>query len=350
MEEDQLRVLFESFDALGIPPTLDRGELLKAFRQQAMACHPDRHTTDAQKASAHFRFIRLCRARDNVIMAMEDSAFVAHLSADHHERSGHQQDRNHFDPATPSTGNAKGTSGRSDQSSVKPDDDRARRPRHDDRTASPSPGNLTQTDASKYAEEWEQFTRDATAYSRLFRSSAGIAGALISLLALWLVLLAGTTGILLLAALAALLVGLLSVFSISVPVIGWIFGVMALLGMVAEIFEFVAKRFARVATRIVRDSARTGFPFGAFAFALALSEGLSLLLCIYVQNSWSQDWRWLGILQFAVFSIGLALLYYQLARRLQEIGAAFGQIRKRIFTDLMVLDARAPVYLPLDGA
>ena len=270
----------------------DKPTVIRAFRDAAKEVHPDKFRTEAEKAAAHPKFLKLVAARDLCLQALEEQV-------DGGARVPPRPDR-----AT---------------SSAPPRPDRA----------APRP--------TDYRAEWDAFVKSENAY---FNAMTAVGSSLhVGLQAvrvtLFACLIAGGMAVLfvIIAALVAGAIFVAASATVAIPVAGWVVGGFALLGLlhtVGELWNRASASYARAADSIFRGVAVTGR--AAVTFHATFCAVIAVLWAVgAVFLSLHGDAGLLGVvcvvMGFAVL-LSYVIIFQLIAERMAELDAAFRRLRE----------------------
>ena len=270
----------------------DKPTVIRAFRDAAKEVHPDKFRTEAEKAAAHPKFLKLVAARDLCLQALQEQV-------DGGARVPPRPDR-----AT---------------SSAPPRPDRA----------APRP--------TDYRAEWDAFVKSENAY---FNAMTAVGSSLhVGLQAvrvtLFACLIAGGMAVLfvIIAALVAGAIFVAASATVAIPVAGWVVGGFALLGLlhtVGELWNRASASYARAADSIFRGVAVTGR--AAVTFHATFCAVIAVLWAVgAVFLSLHGDAGLLGVvcvvMGFAVL-LSYVIIFQLIAERMAELDAAFRRLRE----------------------
>ena len=270
----------------------DKPTVIRAFRDAAKEVHPDKFRTEAEKAAAHPKFLKLVAARDLCLQALQEQV-------DGGARVPPRPDR-----AT---------------SSAPPRPDRA----------APRP--------TDYRAEWDAFVKSENAY---FNAMTAVGSSLhVGLQAvrvtLFACLIAGGMAVLfvIIAALVAGAIYVAASATVAIPVAGWVVGGFALLGLlhtVGELWNRASASYARAADSIFRGVAVTGR--AAVTFHATFCAVIAVLWAVgAVFLSLHGDAGLLGVvcvvMGFAVL-LSYVIIFQLIAERMAELDAAFRRLRE----------------------
>ena len=292
----------------------DKPTVIRAFRDAAKEVHPDKFRTEAEKAAAHPKFLKLVAARDLCLQALQEQV-------DGGARVPPRPDR-----AT---------------SSAPPRPDRATSsapPRPDRATSSAPPRpDRAAPRPTDYRAEWDAFVKSENAY---FNAMTAVGSSLhVGLQAvrvtLFACLIAGGMAVLfvIIAALVAGAIFVAASATVAIPVAGWVVGGFALLGLlhtVGELWNRASASYARAADSIFRGVAVTGR--AAVTFHATFCAVIAVLWAVgAVFLSLHGDAGLLGVvcvvMGFAVL-LSYVIIFQLIAERMAELDAAFRRLRE----------------------
>lgn len=184
--------------------------------------------------------------------------------------------------------------------------------------------NRNQSHQDSMNDEWRTFVNDPSAYFNLFNTSTAsiivIGG--ITLLSFLLILLAT----IFFSALAIVVIAItiaVSIFSISVPVLGWIVGALLFLSFGAWLLDFFAEAFESFQERIKSRLVATAYPHKTLLVAWGASNFMSLV-------AYTADVNFgLFVVYFIVNNLCFIAMYEELSALLKRLEKEYDNIRSR---------------------
>ncbi|MDI6740161.1 MAG: J domain-containing protein [Candidatus Edwardsbacteria bacterium] len=272
------QILLHCFDVLAIPPTLNRNNILWAFREKAKILHPDSTTDPKQKEILHNEFINLIDARDICLEASMIYNLLQQLSS----------------PG---------------QSSV--------------REAPAQTIHTEETHKQRHEEEWAQFVNDKNAYFKIIDASYNFVSSFLSLIGFSIAFsFSLSIGIIF----AGIVIGICSTAVVGLPVIGWIIGILIFGGAIGKIIEV----YEKTKSYILKTLPSTGYPLSAFVYGWI---GITIFILIVAGFN-----NYLLLLLIPV-SIGHSILWFGVSNDLRRIEEGLDKIRSAISTELIVVGA-----------
>ncbi len=325
---EEARAILAAYRRLGIQPTVDVASIKKAFRVAASKEHPDRFHTEAEKQRAHHRFIELAQARDLALRCVQSGLIADYL--DHAGRPSPEAGASDYDSRSAQSQEPGGAyAGTADDSHA--------------RTWVASDYDSEEQARTAYEEEWSVFIADEHAYFRFWDSASATVSVLVQTfsvslaVSLMLGVILSVAGSLITLALIALV--LTVVFSVSIPLIGWIAGALIAWwgwsvcrdgwhGVVAVVDDAALKMLSTVA--------RTGYPTISFLTAFVTSLGLVLLAYSFLQHVGAGFLANVSLILFVIMGVSLLWVWYRVGALLRELDRAFAKIRASASYGLVV--------------
>lgn len=283
------REVIKAFDLMGIKPTLNTSAIKSSFRSAASKIHPDLFTDEIDKQNAHKKFVKLAAARDLLLEYVNSGSLLESL---------------HEDAVNP-------TSNAEDMASY-----------------------YAAKSGTAYDDEWSVFVTDSNAYFSFFDSASATITILFQALLVSVVvsLNTGILGLLSIPLFAIVIIFTVAFFSasISIPILGWIVGVLALGfigGIMSAVWESVLNTVDNAAYKMLKTVARTGYPTRSFWFALFMSL---LIVLFSASGSYYYQLYDLGnaVIIFFIFISGSMLwVWSRIAQKLTQLDEAFENIR-----------------------
>ena len=292
----------EALRLLKITGRPDKPTVIRAFRDAAKEVHPDKFRTEAEKAAAHPKFLKLVAARDLCLQALDEQV----------------------------DGGAQ-TAAASGGSTARPPRERP----------------AAQPERPDYRAEWEAFATNQHAY---FNAMTAIKSARKVALQAVQATVVATLYAAVMTIVIALIGGLLAgaffaagSATIAIPVAGWILGwsaLVALVGFAEEGWRETKQHFRTSAQTIFRSVAITGratlMYHGIFIPLIVAFAGVSLAMFSYEYDSDSPDsfiFFWfltaLGCLCMSAASLlTYLIILVQIREQLRALDAAFRRLRE----------------------
>jgi hypothetical protein len=271
----------------------DKPTVIRAFRDAAKEVHPDKFRTEAEKAAAHPKFLKLVAARDLCLQALDEQV-----------------------------GGGGQTAAPSGASTARPPRERP----------------AAQPERPDYRAEWEAFATNQHAYFNAMTavSSALTVGLQAAGITLFACFIAGGMAVLF-ALIAALVAGAIFVAgsaTVAIPVAGWILGGAAVVGLlkkVGELWEAARESYVSSADSIFRGVAVTGratVTFHATFWLVIVSFWLVGALMVDSRDGGTVFFGALCIITGCASLLSYLIIFSLIYQRMAELDAAFRRLRE----------------------